>query len=94
MFSAQLHGEVLAAQEEASRLRTERERYEDAMKKAFMRGVCALNMEAMSMFQPGETGAWGGVEGWGREGGAVGEGGESGEGHRGDEHVLTLRRDR
>ena len=26
------------------------------MKKAFMRGVCALNLEAMSMFREGEEG--------------------------------------
>lgn len=26
------------------------------MKKAFMRGVCALNMEAMGMFREGEEG--------------------------------------
>ena len=37
-----------------SRLHAERERYEETMKKAFMRGVCALNMEAMSMFQEAE----------------------------------------
>ena len=29
----------------------ERDHYEEAMKKAFMRGVCALNLEAMTMFQ-------------------------------------------
>ncbi|XP_058491415.1 centrosomal protein POC5 [Solea solea] len=39
------------AQAEIQRLRLERERYEESMKKAFMRGVCALNMEALSMFQ-------------------------------------------
>ncbi|KAL0979276.1 hypothetical protein UPYG_G00183100 [Umbra pygmaea] len=43
-----------AAQGEITRLRAERERYEESMKKAFMRGVCALNMEALSMFQTGE----------------------------------------
>ncbi|XP_010874776.3 centrosomal protein POC5 isoform X1 [Esox lucius] len=45
---------VEAAQAEISRLRGEREHYEETMKKAFMRGVCALNMEALSMFHPGE----------------------------------------
>lgn len=30
----------------------ERVTFEDGMKKAFMRGVCALNMEAMNMFHP------------------------------------------
>ncbi|KAM9391902.1 centrosomal protein POC5 [Pholidichthys leucotaenia] len=42
------------AQAEIQRLRLEREQYEESMKKAFMRGVCALNMEALSMFQPTE----------------------------------------
>lgn len=41
---------IQKAQAEIQRLRLERERYEDSMKKAFMRGVCALNMEALSMF--------------------------------------------
>uniref|UniRef100_A0A4W4E813 Centrosomal protein POC5 n=1 Tax=Electrophorus electricus TaxID=8005 RepID=A0A4W4E813_ELEEL len=44
------------AQAEIQRLRAERERYEDSMKKAFMRGVCALNIEALSMFHTGGTG--------------------------------------
>ena len=30
----------------------ERDCYEETMKKTFMRGVCALNLEAMTMFQP------------------------------------------
>jgi len=30
----------------------ERVSFEEGMKKAFMRGVCALNMEAMNMFHP------------------------------------------
>ncbi|CAN9513309.1 unnamed protein product [Ophioblennius macclurei] len=42
------------AQTEIHRLRIERERYEDSMKKAFMRGVCALNMEALSIFHSAE----------------------------------------
>ena len=41
---------------EIARLHAERERYEETMKKAFMRGVCALNLEAMSMFREGEEG--------------------------------------
>ena len=32
-------------------LHAERDLYEENMKKAFMRGVCALNMEAMTMFK-------------------------------------------
>ncbi|XP_028851604.1 centrosomal protein POC5 [Denticeps clupeoides] len=42
------------AQTEIVRLQQQREHYEDSMKKAFMRGVCALNMEALSMFQGGD----------------------------------------
>ncbi|XP_076126605.1 centrosomal protein POC5 isoform X2 [Alosa pseudoharengus] len=42
------------AQAEIQKLHLERDRYEDSMKKAFMRGVCALNMEALSMFHGGE----------------------------------------
>ncbi|XP_064259433.1 centrosomal protein POC5 isoform X3 [Passer domesticus] len=40
---------------EILRLHTERDHYEDTMKKAFMRGVCALNLEAMTMFQSKEN---------------------------------------
>ncbi|KAM6475341.1 centrosomal protein POC5 isoform 3-T6 [Liasis olivaceus] len=32
-------------------MQNKRQDYEDAMKKAFMRGVCALNLEAMTIFQ-------------------------------------------
>jgi centrosomal protein POC5 len=39
-----------AARQEVRRLHDERDRYEETMKKAFMRGVCALNLEAMTMF--------------------------------------------
>ncbi|KAM6944980.1 centrosomal protein POC5 [Lycodopsis pacificus] len=42
------------AQAEIQRLRLERERYEESMKKAFMRGVCALNIEALGMFNTTE----------------------------------------
>ena len=34
----------------------ERVRMQQEMKKSFMRGVCALNLEAMSMFNPGPKG--------------------------------------
>ena len=44
------------ARTEIACLHAERERYEETMKKAFMRGVCALNLEAMSMFREGEEG--------------------------------------
>lgn len=39
------------ARSEIIELQNQRQDYEDSMKKAFMRGVCALNLEAMSMFQ-------------------------------------------
>lgn len=49
------HREVIErAQAEIQRLRLERERYEESMKKAFMRGICALNMEALGIFQSTE----------------------------------------
>ena len=40
--------------QEVVQLHAERDLYEENMKKAFMRGVCALNMEAMTMFKYGE----------------------------------------
>ena len=49
-YVLQLNEALAAARADVSRLHTERERYEETIKKAFMRGVCALNMEAMSMF--------------------------------------------
>ncbi|TRY64533.1 hypothetical protein DNTS_022654 [Danionella cerebrum] len=52
---AQHMEELQKAQAEIHKLHMERERYEDSMKKAFMRGVCALNIEALSMFNTGET---------------------------------------
>ncbi|NXU58484.1 POC5 protein, partial [Turnix velox] len=48
---AELTAALKQAKAEILQLHTEREQYEDTMKKAFMRGVCALNMEAMTMFQ-------------------------------------------
>jgi len=48
--------ELEIARTEIAQLHAERERYEETMKKAFMRGVCALNLEAMSMFREGEEG--------------------------------------
>nr|XP_044989766.1 centrosomal protein POC5 isoform X2 [Jaculus jaculus] len=39
------------AKAEIQRLHQEKEHFEDSMKKAFMRGVCALNLEAMTIFQ-------------------------------------------
>ncbi|KAL4216760.1 Centrosomal protein poc5 [Mactra antiquata] len=42
------------AETEVARMHKERERYEEMMKKAFMRGVCALNLEAMTIFHNNE----------------------------------------
>ena len=51
---SQLSGQLAAARDEVSVLNVQREQYEESMKKAFMRGVCALNMEAMTMFSEDE----------------------------------------
>ena len=51
----QVHKSLEESQAEVQRLKAERDLYEENMKKAFMRGVCALNMEAMSMFRYRDT---------------------------------------
>ncbi|NXD05439.1 POC5 protein, partial [Certhia familiaris] len=48
---AELTATLEQTKAEILRLHNERDQYEDTMKKAFMRGVCALNLEAMTMFQ-------------------------------------------
>ena len=48
---AQIQQSLDNCQQEVVRLKVERNLYEENMKKAFMRGVCALNLEAMTMFQ-------------------------------------------
>ncbi|KFQ37972.1 Centrosomal protein POC5, partial [Mesitornis unicolor] len=48
---AELTATLAQTKAEILQLHSEREQYEDTMKKAFMRGVCALNLEAMTMFQ-------------------------------------------
>lgn len=45
----QLELQLLNANEEIARLRVDRGEHDEGLKKAFMRGVCALNMEAMSV---------------------------------------------
>nr|KAF6366866.1 POC5 centriolar protein [Pipistrellus kuhlii] len=47
----ELSGALENAKAEIQRMQHEKEHFEDSMKKAFMRGVCALNLEAMTMFQ-------------------------------------------
>ena len=49
----QLQQSLDASQQQVKQLQVERLSFEEGMKKAFMRGVCALNMEAMNMFHPG-----------------------------------------
>ena len=63
IISLQATEALESARQEVSRLHAERETYEETMKKAFMRGVCALNMEAMGMFQQPDTGGGGGLRG-------------------------------
>nr|XP_020854068.1 centrosomal protein POC5 isoform X3 [Phascolarctos cinereus] len=46
-----LNATLEAARTEIQKLQCEKEQFEESMKKAFMRGVCALNLEAMSIFQ-------------------------------------------
>ncbi|CAH1789356.1 unnamed protein product [Owenia fusiformis] len=53
---ASLNEALDAARVEVSKLHKEREKYEEMMKKAFMRGVCALNLEAMTMFHGEDQG--------------------------------------
>ncbi|KAK2490650.1 hypothetical protein MC885_010911 [Smutsia gigantea] len=48
---AVLSGALENAKAEIQRMQQEKEQFEDSMKKAFMRGVCALNLEAMTIFQ-------------------------------------------
>ncbi|XP_072019825.1 centrosomal protein POC5-like [Amphiura filiformis] len=66
---ASLNEALESSRAEVNRLHAEREHYEETMKKAFMRGVCALNLEAMQIFHENED-AEGGTE----EGGGGGEG--------------------
>nr|XP_033785200.1 centrosomal protein POC5 [Geotrypetes seraphini] len=49
--TAELNNALEEARAEIQRLHSDREQFEGSMKKAFMRGVCALNMETMSVFQ-------------------------------------------
>lgn len=46
------------AKAEIQRMQHEKEHFEDSMKKAFMRGVCALNLEAMTIFQNRSDTGW------------------------------------
>ena len=45
----QLELQLLNANEVIARLRVDKGEHDETLKKAFMRGVCALNMEAMSV---------------------------------------------
>ncbi|XP_035825097.1 centrosomal protein POC5 isoform X2 [Aplysia californica] len=54
---SELNSTVSQLQAQVQSLQQEREAYAESVKKAFMRGVCALNMEAMSAFSPDDAGA-------------------------------------
>ena len=45
----QLESKIRAAHDEIIRLRSERTDHDEVIRKAFLRGVCALNMEAMGV---------------------------------------------
>ncbi|CAF4289099.1 unnamed protein product [Rotaria sp. Silwood2] len=45
----QLELQILNANEEIARLKIDKNLHDEPLKKAFMRGICALNMEAMSV---------------------------------------------
>jgi hypothetical protein len=47
--SKQLELELLNANEEINQLRINKTEHDESLKKTFMRGICALNMEAMSV---------------------------------------------
>ncbi|XP_060592143.1 centrosomal protein POC5-like [Ruditapes philippinarum] len=51
---ASANEELECVKAEVAQMHKERERYEEMMKKAFMRGVCALNLEAMTIFHNNE----------------------------------------
>ena len=54
---ASLNEALEASREEVEKLLKERERYEASMTKSYMRGVCAINIEAMTMFTGEEQAA-------------------------------------
>ena len=49
-----------AARVDVQQMKAERDLFAENMKKAFMRGVCALNLEAMTMFHSGGGSSEGG----------------------------------
>lgn len=51
----QLELQLFNANEEIARLKDDKGEHDEALKKAFMRGVCALNMEAMSVLLKNEN---------------------------------------
>jgi len=51
---AQLQRQLGHAHAEIAGMRADRDQFEERMKKGFMRGVCALNLEAMTMFKEDE----------------------------------------
>lgn len=51
----ELKSELEARETENEALRHQREEFQDRMKEAFMRGVCALNLEAMKVLSPSSS---------------------------------------
>lgn len=52
---AQFQRQLGHAHAEIASMRADRDQFEERMKKGFMRGVCALNLEAMTMFKEDEA---------------------------------------
>ena len=77
MFYKQVQQSLESCQQEIARLKAERNLYEENMKKAFMRGVCALNLEALTMFQHPENESTDQCEPSNHEHAGDGAGGES-----------------
>ena len=60
LLSFQMQRSLDEARADVVQMKAQRDLFADNMKKAFMRGVCALNLEAMTMFHTGSAGNGGG----------------------------------
>ena len=54
LSTTQLNASIASLEQKVCFLQQERGQYAEQVRKAFMRGVCALNMETMSAFGPDE----------------------------------------
>jgi len=52
LFSWQIKAALEDSERKCAQFRGERDNFEADVKKAFMRGVCALNLEAMAVLKP------------------------------------------